>query len=1044
MKPSSISRRAAAVTLSKGKMVEFGVPPEEHHLNIPESLDLNLQFPLALGTIGDFAVEQIEEAQGNRKRFTPLEEVLFAAQVLIAIVDAKIAEPIEGLVKLVAAAAFLLADSPGRSAAHCKSITSYSLAEGGAFAEALLTSLLEPWKRPVWQEEPVEQLRKLLQALRAHYSGRMDAAEVVESAATLRNWVYANGNANELLFADLVCAVAIRRAKLSARTCLPKFTGIDESAWDDYLSRADAIRDMWPSQQMLGKSEVYAGKSAVVQMPTSAGKTRAIELIVRSAFMSERTSLAIIVAPFRALCYEIAQDLRSKLRADGVQVNQLSDALQPDYRLDLSAFLELGLETADHVVVLTPEKLLYVARQEPDFLSNAGLVIYDEGHQFDDSGRGVTYELLLTSLKRNLPANAQTVLISAVISNATQLAGWLLADSSNVVHDTSIQTSRHIAFTTLERGAGGQLQFDSIIDGEQEFFVPRLISQYKLSGKKKPQVFPTKESGSIALYLGCKLVPQGGVAIFVGKPESATKIIREAVEDIFSRSTDIQTPAKFANEKELKALVRLYKDHFGSRSSLTRGAEHGLFAHTGNTPQGIRLAIEHAMRHSLIPLIVCTTTLAQGVNLPIRYILVTTPHQNGALLKIREFQNLIGRAGRAGIYGDGTIIFTDATVYDSTRTKMHRKWEEIKSLLKPELSAPTTSALLRLVRPLRNIFGDRTLDLRVEEVIEALIVGEENIYYLATNLAISAGARRHFRVEDVARQLDEKAETIASIESFLMAHQSAFDEGMPKSEVRLIAEETFAYYLGTESERSLLIWAFERIWSEIAGTKLQAEVLTRYGRTLLGLRMSKQIDAWVQDNLFEIQLSESPEELLEVVWPFLESAPTAERLRKLEPVSARKSLATDWIKGKSFEKILQAVEAEDGYIRWGTKRRKVTLESIVGYCQNDLAFEACLLLSAVAASFDALSQPPMDDVAGHFDKLGKLLKYGLRTEECAALYEAGFSDRVLSQRLAKLVPPKTLGQHAVKAQLRKMGGEADEILSAYPDYFKTVLTSLVR
>lgn len=54
------------------------------------------------------------------------------------------------------------------------------------------------------------------------------------------------------------------------------------------------------------------------------------------------------------------------------------------------------------IVVLTPEKLLYVLRHSSELVDEIGLVIYDEGHQFDSGQRGVTYELLLTSIKRLL------------------------------------------------------------------------------------------------------------------------------------------------------------------------------------------------------------------------------------------------------------------------------------------------------------------------------------------------------------------------------------------------------------------------------------------------------------------------------------------------------------------------------------------------------------------------------------------------------------------------------------------------------------------
>ena len=67
---------------------------------------------------------------------------------------------------------------------------------------------------------------------------------------------------------------------------------------------------LWPAQQLIGKKNVLSGENAIVQLPTGVGKTKSIELIIRSSFLSNRTATAIIVAPLRALCNEIASASR--------------------------------------------------------------------------------------------------------------------------------------------------------------------------------------------------------------------------------------------------------------------------------------------------------------------------------------------------------------------------------------------------------------------------------------------------------------------------------------------------------------------------------------------------------------------------------------------------------------------------------------------------------------------------------------------------------------------------------------------------------------
>ncbi|HGR7306880.1 TPA: helicase-related protein, partial [Streptococcus pneumoniae] len=105
----------------------------------------------------------------------------------------------------------------------------------------------------------------------------------------------------------------------------------------------------------------------------------------------------------------------------------------------------------------------------------------------------------------------------------------------------------------------------------------------------------------------------------------------------------------------------------------------GVFSHHSGIPMGIRIAIEYAFSKSKINNVVCTSTLAQGVNLPIKYLIISSVYQAGDAIKVRDFQNLIGRAGRAGKYTEGTIILTEPNIYKSPKNK--RKKQNYEALL---------------------------------------------------------------------------------------------------------------------------------------------------------------------------------------------------------------------------------------------------------------------------------------------------------------------------------------------------------------------------
>lgn len=199
---------------------------------------------------------------------------------------------------------------------------------------------------------------------------------------------------------------------------------------------------LWPAQQLIGEKGVLRGQSAIVQLPTGVGKTKSIELVIRSSFASGRATTAIIVAPLRALCNEIANDMISAF-GDEVLVNQFSDVLEEDFSL------ELFLSFKSKILICTPEKLSYIIHHQADFLDEIGLYIFDEGHMFDDGSRGAIYELLISEIRSHISGKEQIILLSAVLSNAEQIQKWLLGEAGVLASDSKIKaTPKTIGFAS--------------------------------------------------------------------------------------------------------------------------------------------------------------------------------------------------------------------------------------------------------------------------------------------------------------------------------------------------------------------------------------------------------------------------------------------------------------------------------------------------------------------------------------------------------------------------------------------------------------------
>jgi Superfamily II helicase len=720
MKPEKGSQTFLSITRSKAKMYEYDVP-EQHHIQI--DIDPSKLFSLTIGILGDLTA-QLNSENPNPERLNELTGNLqFSAHFFDAYMQSHLHQELDSYLILLGSAAYYLCGLPGSSRILANRIENDHLDLECLGLERFLLWLLK-LDLSAYSNGTSQAYRKFVNnisnSLIQFYRNNESGEQLLENAVNLRRKAYDIGSPRQLLLSDIICAVLKKRLKNSTWYSIPSYSGIPVEQWADALRKETFVKELWPAQHMLGEKGIYQGRSAVVQMPTSAGKTRATEIVIRSSFLARRTSLAVIVAPFRALCHEIKNSLLAAFRGEPVNVDELSDVFQTDFNIQ-------ELLGQKQILVVTPEKLVYVLRHNPEIAQHIGLLIYDEGHQFDSGTRGITYELLLTSLKSMVPKGIQTLLISAVISNAESIGKWLNGDDFELVIGNNLTpTYRTIGFTSWTDELGRIEFVEQEKPDKAEFFVPRVISQQKLNllpGERTEKVFPIRNDGqSIALFLGLKLARKGAIAVFCGRKTSAESLCKKVVE-AYAKGLNLTPPVEFSNHSEVERLVYLYERNLGADSTATSCARLGIFSHHGNTPHGIRLAVEHAMKYRNARFVICTSTLAQGVNLPIRYLIVTSVYQGIEPISVRDFHNLIGRAGRADEHTEGSILFADNDLYDEKAGPVQgrRRWRRIKSLLNPGNSEPCTSSLLTIFDPLYHSDRYRSIKLNILDVVRAYV-----------------------------------------------------------------------------------------------------------------------------------------------------------------------------------------------------------------------------------------------------------------------------------------------------------------------------------
>jgi len=1034
MKLEAPSKKMLAITKSKAKMYEFSID-ETSHIALP--VDTRKLLIATIGILGDLSAiearedQQIEEADEHEDLKS---ELISVGQYFDALIQSHLADEMTIYLKIIGSAAYYLANMPGSSIVLAKSLSYNTELLTDTNLEGILIWILKSDFNEDWYRVEKTYLTQAIDdvgyATRRFFSLDLDIQSFKQTIHVLRHKVYEKGSDRELLFVDIISSILLRKIENSSINCLPKYTKIPVEQWFNIITKSKFVQEFWPAQKLLGEQGVLAGISAVVQMPTSAGKTKSTELIIRSSFLSGRSDVAIIVAPFRALCREITVTFELAFKGEDVNINELQDVLDVSDRDDeLIKFLterihhQEGIDTKS-IVVTTPEKLVYLLRHEPSLADSIGLLIFDEGHQFDTGQRGVTYELLMAYLKSRVGDHVQKVLISAVMANANSIGEWLNGEGGIEIQGTTcLPTVKSTAFASWQT-AMGQLQYvDQDREADRDFFVPRVIEQINLGTRgreRKDRFFPTKNNNpSVAAYLGVKLCHQGPVAIFCGVKSTVTSIC-ELLVDNYERGLTLSPPSSSSDQDELDKIAHLSSLHFGSDFIFTRSISLGILPHSSNIPNGIRVSVEWAMESNKSVLVVCTSTLAQGVNLPIRYLIVSSTFQAGQEITTRDFHNLIGRAGRAGYHTEGSVIFADTDVFDK-RNNFHERWrwQRAMHLLDFNNAEDCASSLLELITP----FDFTQFTVNVIQFIH-----DPSGYRQS---CINIGNQNSIDINTLLDQMDYKESLIEAIESYFLSYLKD-NPSAPDTFFDELAQGTLAYFLSGEDQKQQLRTAFSLIASRVLSVPVEKRPF--FGKSLLGLKNLFLIENWLDENWDELIQAESSDELLIICWSLLNKLNRNRIFLKIKSADIILDFAKQWIAGASYNELYHLLTQSNAYYQAGTQRRAIKMDHVVDLADSALSFDSMLYIGAIAdiAEGKGLS----DHTIELLRTLQTRLKLGLSSPLELWLYSRGYVDREVCKKLASSLHDIGVDLGAFDFGILETYQQTVDIcISSFPSYF---------
>jgi len=385
------------------------------------------------------------------------------------------------------------------------------------------------------------------------------------------------------------------------------------------------IAELFPPQEEAIKAGALEGKNLVLASPTASGKTLIAELCALKHVL-EKNGKIIYLTPLRALASEKFDDFKK----------YAAITKKDDRRI------RIGISTGDFdstdpwlerydIIVTTNEKSDSLLRHRAKWMNEISLVIADEVHLLNDAKRGPTLEVVLARLMQVNP-DIQILALSATINNVDEIAAWLKAEFVNTEWRP----------VTLKEGV---LLNDEI--------------QYKDGDARKIE----KKTRDSAVNLVLSTIKSGGQAlVFASTRKNSVTLAKKFAEEV---EKALSKPLKRSLEHEADRILAA-----GERTriseSLAELVKRGTAFHHAGLGGGHRKIVEDSFRQGKIKVLTATPTLAFGVNLPARMVVVQDYRRYEAgygyyPISVLEYKQMAGRAGRPKYDKTGEAILIAKT-----------------------------------------------------------------------------------------------------------------------------------------------------------------------------------------------------------------------------------------------------------------------------------------------------------------------------------------------------------------------------------------------
>jgi ATP-dependent RNA helicase HelY len=413
---------------------------------------------------------------------------------------------------------------------------------------------------------------------------------------------------------------------------------------------------------------IEEGLSVVVTAPTGAGKT----LVAETATFLARSSgqRVFYTTPIKALSNQKFGDL-SRIYPDG----------------------EVGLLTGDNVVnpdapviVATLEVLRNMIYADPDRLDDVATVILDEAHYLQDPSRGAAWEEVII----HCPSHVRFVCLSATISNNVEFAEWIeeRRGPTRLVSSSERPVPLESMYMVKERSGAREMHFLPMFverDGRRRPN-PRLDHMLGLERGRRRRFKTPNRAETVEELAANGMLP--AIYFIFSRAGCDAAAMRLADSGLRLTSADDRTAIRQITELRTAHLsdddldVLDYDRWVGA-------LEAGIAAHHAGLVPAFKETVEELFKQGLIKVVFATETLALGINMPARSVVIENLSKfNGEsheLLQPGDYTQLTGRAGRRGIdvEGFGVVLHSPFVKFRQVTDIASLGAHELKSSFRP-------------------------------------------------------------------------------------------------------------------------------------------------------------------------------------------------------------------------------------------------------------------------------------------------------------------------------------------------------------------------